>query len=222
LTGSYYSRNILQAAIAAGADTLVLFVNHWPSKTWGEEYRVASAEALHAAITRLPARSEVLVMGDFNANYNEGEPPKRPSTRSKARAPSLASITHTLGSVRSAPGEPLDFIGSNPAQWETRSALYNLWLQLPPEQRRSAMYRGKAQTPDNMLLCAALLDSAGIGYADHSFGPFTFNGNLLIGEKIAGWQMQRIDGKAYHKGAGYSDHLPIMARFFFHRNPPPR
>ncbi len=67
------TRDILSVLLVAGSDTLVCFVNHWPSRLGGylesEPYRQVAAQVLLRAIDSVkdvePDR-KILVMGDFN------------------------------------------------------------------------------------------------------------------------------------------------------------
>ena len=67
------TRDILSVLLVAGSDTLVCFVNHWPSRLGGylesEPYRQVAARVLMRAIDSVRNISHVrkiLVMGDFN------------------------------------------------------------------------------------------------------------------------------------------------------------
>lgn len=200
-----YARDILRVTIAVSGKPLVVFVNHWKSKTGPESRRIACARALATAISSLPPHADYILLGDFNSNYNEDE---------------TISGRRDLNDTRGRTGIN-DFLktafGGHPVS-ETvlvndsgKGLHYNLWLEIDPGHRWSAEFRGKGETPDNILLPAALYDSRGISYVDNSFDRFD-PGYLFAGKHIFRWQRGNR-GRGRHLGKGYSDHLPIYARF---------
>jgi hypothetical protein len=90
---------------------------------------------------------------------------------------------------------------------------YDLWLELPEEQRWSMKYHEMLRTPDHFLLPPAMFDSTGISYLDKSFEVFSWNGALLRNNEPFRWQMRGFGKRRFHSGEGYSDHLPIGAKF---------
>jgi hypothetical protein len=90
---------------------------------------------------------------------------------------------------------------------------YDLWLELPEEQRWSLKYHEMLRTPDHFLLPPAMFDSSGISYLDKSFEVFTWNGALLRNGEPFRWQMSRFGKRRFHQGEGYSDHFPVRACF---------
>ncbi len=64
-----------------------------------------------------------------------------------------------------------------------------------------------------MLLPHTLYDDIGISYVDNSFSIFTWHGRLMYNGTPYRWKtVYGKEGKT-HVGEGYSDHLPIMAKF---------
>jgi endonuclease/exonuclease/phosphatase family metal-dependent hydrolase len=207
----YDSRNILEAWVAVDLDTIVIFANHWPSKSAPESYRLAAARSLRERIDQLSPGTDYLIAGDLNVSYNECETilfEHDATTRGRT------SINHELGTVTSAPGAAPVFVTESQLFNGDRRHVYDLWLELPASQRFSLKYRGSGESPDHLLLPASLYDSAGISYDDNSFRVFTMDGKLLRNGEPYRWQV-RFRGKArYHLGDGYSDHLPLVARFY--------
>jgi hypothetical protein len=64
-----------------------------------------------------------------------------------------------------------------------------------------------------MLLPGALYDSFGISYIDNSFSVFTWENRLMNNGEPYRWQMKFRGRARFHAGDGYSDHLPLIARF---------
>ncbi len=208
-TGQYYTRNILEAHVAVGNDTLVVFVNHWPSKRWPESARIRAAGVLVRALETLPAGADYLILGDLNANYDEAE---SGLTYGLDDSQGFTSINHHLRTVRSQPHQPADYI-REPDMRSGGRGHYDLWLELPAWQRFSAMYRGHRQTPDHILVGPALYDNTGFSYVDNSFFASTWHGRLLWYGKPYRWKIAYTREGMEHVGAGYSDHLPVIAQF---------
>jgi endonuclease/exonuclease/phosphatase family metal-dependent hydrolase len=204
------SRSILEAVVARGGDTLRLFVNHWPSKRHKESARVAAAQTLRRRLDSLQAGADYLVMGDFNSNYDEYA-----SFHSSGHddTQGLTGINHTMKTVAEGahPKAPARFVCARelPA---CGGCHYNPWLDAEESSRMSYVYRGAKNTIDNMLLPASLFDTAGYSYLPGSFHAFTWEGQLLKGGVPYRWQMYYKGKEKYHKGEGYSDHLPIIAK----------
>lgn len=205
----YDSRNILEADILYGDDTLTIFVNHWPSKRQAESYRVVAAESLAAAIARLPPHRDYVVLGDFNADYNESDVLAAggfDDTRGKT------GVNHVLRTVSTAPNRFADFIDQIELDTAMPGSHYDLWLELDESARGSYRHRGRWTTPDHILVPRALLDTRGVSYVDNSFAPFTHSDSLIRNGSPYGWQTKYRKSGKYHVGAGYSDHLPLQMR----------
>ena len=54
--------------------------------------------------------------------------------------------------------------------------LYNLWFELPVEQRYSEVWRGRRGTLMHLLVTRGLYDAAGISYVDGSFNKLCVPG----------------------------------------------
>ncbi|MFP4444958.1 MAG: endonuclease/exonuclease/phosphatase family protein [Desulfosudaceae bacterium] len=198
-------RNILKAVVSVDEHPLVLFINHWKSRQGPESRRLVYARALKKEIDQLPPDADVVVLGDFNANYNEYE-----TFRDKARLNDTGGITginHVLGTVQE--GRLVD--ESILIRRRDHRYLYNLWLELPPWQRWSHEYFGHRSSLDSIIVSGGLFDDHGISYLDNSFARFTAD-FLFRDGAIFRWQ-QADHGRGRHLGEGYSDHLPLVACF---------
>ena len=86
--------------------------------------------------------------------------------------------------------------------------LYNLWFELPPEQRGSDTFRGEWGTLMQLMVTRGLYDYNGVQYVDNSFTVAKFPGLNADAQGLpVRWT---FDGAA---GAGFSDHFPIAAQF---------
>ena len=198
-------RNILKAVVTVDGHPLVLFVNHWKSRQGPESRRLVYARALRKEIDRLPPDADAVILGDFNANYNEYE-----TFRDKARLNDTGGktgINHVLGTVQE--GRLVD--ESILVRRRDHRYLYNLWLELPARQRWSHEYFGHRSSLDSIIVSGGLFDDHGISYQDNSFARFTAD-FLFRDGAIFRWQ-QADHGRGRHLGKGYSDHLPLVACF---------
>ena len=179
VTKAWGIRNILETKFIIDRNPIYIFVNHWNSKKSPDRKRIKSAIALKKRLLKLPKGSEYILLGDFNANYNE------------------SNIFDKLQTIRRCNMKPNIF------------ANYNLWLEEPIYRRWSHNFYGKKQGLDAILIPYSLLDGRGIDYIDNSFR--VLKKHYLFHKKgyILRWQYKR----GQHKGIGYSDHLPIYARF---------
>ena len=205
------SRSILEARIAGGGgDEFRVFVNHWPSKRQPESARLEAARALKQRLDELPPDCDYVIIGDFNANYNEFATFR---TEGFDDTKGRTGINHVLKTTieGAGPQSPLRFVckGELAACADCR---YNLWLELPENERKSYVYRGAAQTIDNIIAPPSMFDGKGYSYLDGSFGVFTWDGELLRDGVPYRWQMIFKGKQKYHAGKGYSDHLPVTAR----------
>jgi len=209
--GKYYTRNILEADIAAGPDTLKIFAVHLPSKRFPESFRIAAVQTLLHRLKQLDRNTDYVIAGDFNSNYNEAE---TFFTERLDNTQGTTAINHLLKTANSAPGEFLDFVSEQELLLNPDSLYhYNPWLELSEHRRFNYKFRGQNNTLDHILLPRSLYDSSGISYLDNSFCVFYWDGRLLYNGLPYRWKT--VFGRAgkYHAQEGYSDHLPVMAKF---------
>ncbi len=205
-----HDRNMLEADIYLGAETLSVFACHWPSKLHKESSRIAEAGILAERLARLPRGKDYIVAGDFNEDFDECE---TFHTLGFDNTRGVTGINHILKTVKSAPGQYVMFERVRDLQNDRTTCVhYDPWIDVPPVERFSTMYRGRPETPDHILLPASMFDSAGISYVPKSFSPFTWNGRLMKDGEPYRWQMRHTRLGAYHTGNGFSDHLPVIAR----------
>lgn len=204
------TRNILEADVVIGTDTLKIFVNHWPSKMNPESWRMRSAEVLSSRIKELPDGTDYILIGDFNCDYDDHFKIATgwlDDTRGKSGMHSLLRTIYKQSDSAVRYFYEYDLFGSS------ERIHYDLWLELPESGRMSYSYKGNRQTPDHFLLPGSLYDSRGISYIDNSFQSFNWDGRLLSNNRPIRWQVYRKKGVNLHTGKGYSDHLPIFALF---------
>lgn len=199
-SNSKMARHILEADIDIEGKSLKVFVNHWKSKKSPESDRLEYASALQERIKQLPSNSDYIILGDLNSNYNEFE-----TFKSNKKLNDTKGITGINNILKTTIDDNLVTFNKF---LETDDTKYNLWLELPNNERFSEHYKGGANTPDNIIIPKAMFDNKNISYKQNSFGVFKRDYFFKNG-KILRWKM---DGKK-HAGDGYSDHLPVYAIF---------
>jgi hypothetical protein len=187
------ARDIHEVTLNINGAKLTIFNNHWKSGAsnpkW-EPLRVQAARILRARVDALlkkdPA-ADILLVGDFNSHHNQHLVMPGETT----------GIHHVLGSGES----EKDLLAG-------RRDLYNLWYEKPSAQRGSEVWRGKWGTLMQIIVTRGLYDRRGVSYIDNSFRRVAIdnlNYDPLADEPIR-WHF-------YGNGGGFSDHLPVLARF---------
>ena len=189
------ARPILETTIDVGGASFTLFNNHWKSGASSpemEKHRLQNATTLRKRIDALVASNpdgDFLVGGDLNSHYNQ--------STVYASSMNKTGINGILGSI------------GKEHQPETKGAeLYNLWHEIPPQERGSDAWRGKWGTLMHILLPPSLYDDKGISYLNDSFKVAKFPELNQIAETGTPrkWSNE-LDG------FGASDHFPLVARF---------
>jgi hypothetical protein len=187
------ARAVLEATIDIEGSPLTVFVNHWKSGASDramEPLRRENARVLRARldeILRADPNADLLVAGDLNSHYNQ---------KQRFRDLRSTGINDILGSQ----GNELAIRGRE-------RDLYNLWFELPSDQRGSDIFQGEWGTLMHLIVSRGLYDQSGIQYEDNSFTVLKFSGlnanSLGLPNR---WSRGRVPG-------GFSDHFPLYARF---------
>ena len=195
-------RNILEATLRIDGHPLVIFVNHWKSKSRSgkESRRIHYARALMKRIAHLPKGREYLIVGDLNSHYDE----YRVLTKRLDDSSGKTGVNHVLKTIKND-----ELVTEQDILSDNSGSHYNLWLELSPAKRWSHKYYGRRGSIDHILLPQSLFDGKGIDYVNDSFAVFKARYLFTKEGWINNWTYQ--NGK--HKGRGYSDHLPIYAIF---------
>ena len=182
-----------------------VFNNHWPSKAAAESYRIKYAKSLQDRLTQLPQDYDYILLGDFNSNYNEYQ-----TFRNNKKLNNSSSITG-INQVLNTTYEN-KFVTYDDILKYNKRVHFNLWLDLPTNERFSTKFRGQNNTPDSIILSPALFDTKKVSYIPNSFNVFKAN-YLFENNNINRWEMSGKKHDKIHKGSGFSDHLPIYANF---------
>lgn len=194
-------RPILETTFELDNNEFKIFNNHWPSKRVAESYRIKFAKKLYDRLKKLPRDYDYILLGDFNSNYDEFKTIFREKKLNNTQG--ITGINQVLNTTIDKRYVTYDDVSTN-----KKRVHYNLWLDLEYQNRFSNKYRGKNNTPDNIIISPALFDSKKISYVTNSFKVFRPN-YLYRNSKIIRWKMK---GRV-HLGSGFSDHLPIVAKF---------
>ncbi len=190
------ARDVLIVGLDIEGNELILLNNHWKSGASSlalETVRVQNARVVRAEVDAILYRNpqaDVIVAGDLNSYYNhEAVFPEIPETgvndvlRSNGREVRMVSKMATMD-------------------------LYNLWYELPAKDRGSEVWRGQWGTLMQMTISQGLYDNKGIQYLDNSFDRL-----MIPGKNVDSRWGRPISWTNFGGGSGYSDHLPIYARF---------
>ncbi|MBC8144057.1 MAG: endonuclease/exonuclease/phosphatase family protein [bacterium] len=194
--GDDKTRGILEATFVRDGHQFRVLVNHWPSRTGGQEQsepkRIAAARTASRVIDSLYERdpaADIIMMGDMN---------DEPSDRSlfetlNAREMTDATFDSRMINLASAV-QRVDTIGSY-------------------------LYKGKWETIDHIMLSRGALDDKGITLLDATqtvFTPEFIRDTKADAKKRPGYRTYK--GNQYI--GGVSDHFPVIARVgWMRRNP---
>jgi len=193
-------RNILETKFNIDGNDLYIFSNHWKAKSGAESMRVVSATELRYRIEEVGYDKNIILLGDFNSNYNEYITFKRKRKLNDTNG--KTGINHILRTLKQKDKVALIEYKKN--------NFYNLWYDEDIEDRYSYIYKSKKETPDNILISQSLLDNKNIYYLENSVHSYKPN-YLFKRDKIYRWQTTKTKPRR-HKGKGFSDHLGIVCK----------
>jgi predicted extracellular nuclease len=181
------TRDILYLkGLARGADTLYLFVNHWPSR-WGgqavtEPYRIHTASVLRSFTDSLLLQhpdAAIVIMGDFNDEPSD-----------------ISLIKHL-------------FAGLDADDPES-GKLYNISYTPGRSKKGSCKYQGEWFLFDQFIVSGSLLNgSAPLQTCQESFRVFSAGFLLIPDESWFGFKPFR-SYEGFRYTGGFSDHLPVV------------
>ena len=188
------ARDVLEVVIDVDGHPLTVFVNHWKSGASNldsEQSRRFNAKTVRERLDVILAENpsaDVIVTGDFNSQYNQSQAyPQMGKT----------GISDVLGSQ----GDEAATANA------TGYSLYNLWHELPPDQRGSDHHKGKWGTLMQSMITPGLYDHDGIQYVDNSFTVVALKGANSVTDLNIPRRWSNLGG-----GSGFSDHFPVAFR----------
>lgn len=177
-------------------DTLNYFVNHWPSRSGGQEAsewrRIKAAETLRKSVDEILTKnmsSKIIIVGDFN-----DEPTNISITENLKAQPFICDSTLESDLVE-----------------DKNTDLFNLSYQSWSKGEGSYFYRSDFNMLDQIIVSKELLVSDGLHYICNSFE--VYKPKLMVTQtgKYEGAPFPTYGGQRYL--GGYSDHFPVIAKF---------
>ncbi len=198
---SYKYRNILEAKFKINNQELYLLINHWKSKEGPESMRIVSAKKVLKRTYELGTEKNIIVLGDFNSDYEEYMLFKRKRKHNDTNGKTgINDILSTKEHTKNAQNTKIN-----------SGEYYNLWYDTEQENRYSYIYKTRKEALDNILISPSLLNKGGIHYKFNSIHSYKA-GYLFRGKHIYRWQTTKKE-PYIHKGKGFSDHLAVIAEF---------
>ncbi len=189
------ARDILETKLDIEGHPFYIFTNHWKagaSSSESEQTRRDNARTLRDRVEAILAEdpaADILLAGDFNSQYNQSQAyPFMGET----------AVNDILGSQ----GDELATATA------TNYSLYNLWYELPLEERKSDHFRGNWGTLMQKMITPGLYDFRGVQYVDNSFEVVILDGHNAHTPLQIPKRWSNAAG-----GSGVSDHFPVAARF---------
>jgi hypothetical protein len=196
LTDGWPTRLILGVELLTNNnDTLIVYVNHWPSRRGGEEKsepnRVSAAGTLQSSVQKEFMKNpdaKIIIIGDFNDE------------------PGNKSILETLNA------DPI-LCDSIPMSKETTTVahLYNISYKAYSEGLGTYKYRDDWNLLDQIIVSGDLLIGNTIRYICDSFTVYKPYAMVTHSGKYEGAPFPTYGGKRYL--GGYSDHYPVFVKF---------
>ncbi len=180
---SYFTRDVLYSKGLMDGDTVHVFVNHWPSRSGGEERsipaRAAAANVVKHSVDSLMAvnpQSKVLIMGDLNDD---------------PISPSVAKILNAKGNAKNV----------------TATGLFNPYWDMYKRGIGTSAYQDAWGLFDQIIVSGNWLPKDQAGYYYQK--GIIFNKDFLVQKtgKFRGYSKRTWDGMTYNYG--YSDHFPV-------------
>ncbi len=179
---AYYTRDILWVKGKLDGEVVHIYVNHWPSRSGGEERSAPAREAAAQvcknhidSIAKKEPNAKIIIMGDLNDD------------------PVNASVAAILG----AKGKQNEVI---------KGGLFNPWTELYKKGFGTLAYQDAWGLFDQIIISYPFLNKEQSGlffYQQH-----IFRREYLVENKgqYKGYPMRTWDGNSYR--GGYSDHFP--------------
>lgn len=179
-----YTRDVLYVKGLLGTDTVHVMVNHWPSRSGGEQRSIPGRKAAAAvdkficdSLTAINPNARVLMMGDLNDD------------------PVSPSIVETL-QAKATPEE------TKPG------GIYNPWIKMYRQGIGTLAYQDSWGLFDQIMMSSGWLNKDQPGA--YFLKQFIFNKDYLIQKtgRYKGYSRRTWDGMTYNYG--YSDHFPVF------------
>jgi hypothetical protein len=179
---AWFTRDVLWVRGKLDGESIDVYVNHWPSRSGGEE-RSAPARAAAASVVKRHVDSvakangtqKVVIMGDLNDD---------------PVSPSIMEVLQAKGKARDV----------------RDGGLFNPWMELYKNGIGTLAYQDNWNLFDQIIISYPWLNKEQKGY--FFYKNFIFNKEFMMENvgRYKGYPMRTWDGNAYR--GGYSDHFP--------------
>lgn len=179
---AYFTRDVLWVKGKLDGETIHVYVNHWPSRSGGEERsrpaRNAAAMVVKKHLDSIMAVSpnaKAMVMGDLNDD----------------------PVNESIAGILNAKGREKDV---------KPNGLFNPWMDMYKKGIGTLAYQDAWGLFDQIIISQAFINKEQDGFFYYS--PKVFNREYLVENlgRYKGYPMRTWDGNTYR--AGYSDHFP--------------
>lgn len=184
---AYFTRDILWVKGKLDGETVHIYVNHWPSRSGGEQRSAPARQAAAAvckhhidSIAKLEPNARIIIMGDLNDD------------------PINASVA--------------DVLGAKGKQKDVRpGGLFNPWTELYRKGIGTLAYQDAWGLFDQIIISQPFLDKEQAGF--FFYQQHIFQREFMVENKgrYKGYPMRTWDGNSYR--GGYSDHFPTYLVF---------
>lgn len=177
-----HTREIVEAELSAGDDSLFVFVNHWPSRGGDKEGkgRIQAAQVLRKRVDEIMAKNasaDIVVLGDLNDHPTD---------------PSISKYLNTWG---------------NPDELKPGVLFNSTWAVHSDPKRGTYKYRDNWEVIDHVILSPGMLDKAGFAWKRDSTDVFMRDYQLYKPGTPEAKPNRTYGGDNYY--GGFSDHLPV-------------
>lgn len=179
---AYFTRDILWVQGKLDGETINVYVNHWPSRSGGEERSAPARNAAAAvckhhldSLQRLDRNSKFVIMGDLNDD---------------PVSPSVAEVLNAKGKQKEV----------------MKGGLFNPWVDFYKNGVGTLAYQDSWNLFDQIMISYPWLNKEQDGfffYQAHIFNREFMTENV---GRYKGYPMRTWDGNTYR--GGYSDHFP--------------
>lgn len=179
---AYYTRDILWVKGKLDGETIHVYVNHWPSRSGGEERSAPAREAAARvcrnhmdSILKTEPEAKFIVMGDLNDD----------------------PVNNSITKVINAKGKQKDV---------RKGGMFNPWMELYKNGIGTIAYQDAWGLFDQILISFPWLNKEQTGF--FFYQQHIFNKEFMVENvgKYKGYPMRTWDGNTYR--GGYSDHFP--------------
>ena len=179
---AYFTRDVLWVKGKLDGETIHVYVNHWPSRSGGEERSAPAREAAaqvvknHVdSINKAEANAKIIIMGDLNDD----------------------PVNNSITGILNAKGKQKDV---------RKSGLFNPWMEMYKNGVGTLAYQDSWNLFDQIIISYPWLNKTQTNF--FFYQPHIFKREFMMENvgRYKGYPMRTWDGNTYR--GGYSDHFP--------------